>query len=349
MGLALIHQDKTEEAIAAWRRAIALKSDYSEAYSNLGAALSQADRFEEGARALQRAVQLSPNYAPAHNNLAGALDELKRTDEAIEHWRRAIELQPDFFDALLNLAKAVHLQGDYAEARVLLDRAIALRPGEPHVRFLRGLINLVHGQLREGFAEYEFRTLSDHFELGPRSYSQPKWTGGDIAGKTILLYAEQGLGDMLQFVRYAPLLAQRGASVIVESPAALAELLRTVPGVRQIVAAGAPLPAFDVHASIVSLPMLFGTNLETIPAAIPYLAPTPDRMAQWADVLGETRGRPADRTGLGGKSGPYQRCPEIDSANPISRHWEPSAESRTSHCKKGRRPGKSRLPVCRSS
>ncbi len=290
LGLALVQQGKTDDAIAAWQRAVSLKADYAEAYSNLGAALSQADRLEEGAAALQKAVELNPNHAPAHNNFASTLDALHRTDQAIAQWQRALELQPGFFDALLNLGKAVFLRGDYGDAEALLARAMAVQPGEPHVRFLRGLIHLVHGRLREGFAEYEYRTQSSHFDLKARAYLQPKWDGGHIRGKAILLYAEQGLGDMIQFVRYAPLLAERGAEVIVESPGPLVELLRTVSGVKQVVPAGAALPPFDVHASVVSLPLLFGTTLETIPATIPYINPSPDRVDQWTDVLGRSSG-----------------------------------------------------------
>lgn len=290
LGLALVNQGRMTEAIASWRRAVQLKPDYAEALSNLGAALAQEEQVDEAIKVLRQVLELNPNYPAAHNNLANALDEAGYTEDAIFHWQKAVELKPDFFDALQNLAKAIHQRGDDATALELITRAIAADPKDPHARFLHGLILLTQGNLADGFPEYEFRTQSKHFDLKGRAFPQPRWDGGDVAGKRLLLHTEQGLGDTIQFSRYATLLAERGAEVIFESPPELVELLKRLDGVREIVIRGEPLPSFDLHASVVSLPMLFKTTLETIPAKVPYLSPPPERIARWSEILGESTG-----------------------------------------------------------
>ena len=286
LGLALVQQGKLESAILAWQRAIQLKGDFAEAHANLGAALAQQKKYSEAATILRKAVALSPRFPPAHNNLANVLSELEETDEAIAHWESAIELEPNYFDALTNLGKTLQMRGERQRAMELLDRAVAIKPEDPDARFLRGLALLLQGNLLGGFADYTYRLHCKEFDLHNRTFPQPEWNGrDDIAGKTFLIHTEQGLGDSIQFVRYAPLLAERGATVIVECPPDLADLLRTVPGVSQVIPRPSAPPAFDVHAAVLELPRLFQTTLETVPANVPYVSADQGRIARWLDVL----------------------------------------------------------------
>jgi tetratricopeptide (TPR) repeat protein len=296
LGLALVHQQKMDSAITAWRRAVELKPDYAEGHANLGAALAQQKRLSEAASSLRQALHLNPSFAPAHNNLANVLNELEEFDAALGHWTKAVELQPKYFDAMVNLSKALHDRAKLDESLDLLERAIAVKPDDPDARFLRGLALLLKGDLARGFEDYRFRSECRDLNLHGRTFPQPAWDGGNVAGKTILLHAEQGLGDTIQFIRYAPLLAERGARVIVESPPDLAKLLESVRGVTQVVPRSHPLPAFDIHAPILDLPRLFRTTLETIPSQVPYITPDPAHLAHWRDVLADDP--PGKRVGL---------------------------------------------------
>lgn len=288
LGLALVAQGKLESAAAAWRRAIQLKGDYAEAHANLGAALAQQQKPSEAAEVLRKAIHLNPKFAPAHNNLANVLDELEETDEAIKHWTIAVELQPNYFDALVNLSKAAEQRGEFQKSLDLIERAVALRPNDPDARFLRGIGLLRRGDLLQGFADYQFRFQCPELKLAHRTFPQPPWTGNeDVAGRTILIHAEQGLGDAIQCIRYAPLLAERGVTVIVECPHELLALIQSVKGVQQFIPHGSPLPPFDLHATVLSLPMAFRTTLDTIPANVPYLAPSADRVEAWRQILAE--------------------------------------------------------------
>jgi tetratricopeptide (TPR) repeat protein len=296
LGLALVQQGKVESAILAWQRAIQLKPDFAEALANLGAALAQQKKFSEAATVLRKAVQLNPKFAPAHNNLANVLNELEETDAAMAEWRAAIELAPNYFDALTNLGRALQIRGEPAAALEFLDRAVALKPDDPDARFLRGLSLLVRGDLAAGFADYAYRLKCTGFDVHGRRFAQGEWDGGDVAFKTFLIHTEQGLGDTIQFIRYAPLLAERGARVIVECPPDLTDLLRTVRGVDDVIPRPNPLPAFDVHAGVLDLPRLFGTTLDTIPANVPYVSANESRIAAWRDVLASDP--PGKRVGL---------------------------------------------------
>ncbi|MEA2709005.1 MAG: hypothetical protein QOF78_1606, partial [Phycisphaerales bacterium] len=296
LGLALVQQGKLDSAILAWQRAIQLKADFSEAHANLGAALAKQDKHSEAAKVLRRAVQLNPKFPAAQNNLANVLSELEEMDEAIVHWQAAVELSPNYFDALTNLGRALQLRGEQARSLELLERAVAIKPDDPDARFLRGLGLLTAGDLPRGFADYHFRLACKDFDVHGRTFPQPAWNGEDVAGKTFLIHTEQGLGDTIQFIRYAPLLAARGARVIVECPPNLADLLRTVDGVAEVIARPHAPPPFDVHAAVLDLPRLFGTTLETIPADVPYVSVDPDRAQKWSTELASEA--PHNRIGL---------------------------------------------------
>ncbi len=252
LGIALTDLRRHDEAVAALDRAIAAAPDLAEPYNNRGNALKAQNRFAEALADYERAIALKPAYAEAHGNRGACLDELARPDEAFDSFRAALALQPDHADAHWNLA----------------------------VNRLRA------GDFRAGWREAEWRWKSAGLGLKLRGFDQPLWLGEQpIAGKVLLVYNEQGLGDAIQFCRYVPLLAARGAKVVLEISAALQQLLRGMGGVVQCVAKGEALPAFDLHCPLTSLPLAFDTTLDTIPSDVPYLS-VPSGARDWKGWLG---------------------------------------------------------------
>jgi tetratricopeptide (TPR) repeat protein len=317
LGMAFQEQGKLDEAIGLYRHALALKPAYAEAHFNLGVALQQQGmqndaiehyrsalsltpsfaaasynlgnafqlqgKLDEAIACYLAALRLNPGHAEAHNNVGNALQKQGRLDEAIAHYVTAIGLKPDDAVTRNNLGHAFHAQGKRRKAIEQYRRALSLNPhfADAHVNY--SLTLLLTGKFREGWKEYEWRWDSGVLEREKRPFPQPLWDGSKIAGRTILLHAEQGMGDTLQFIRYAPLVAKRGAKVIVECQPEMKELLASVEGVTHLAAKGEPLPDFDVHAPLMRLPLAFGTTLETIPARVPYISINPKLARVWRD------------------------------------------------------------------
>ncbi|HEY0838357.1 MAG TPA: tetratricopeptide repeat protein, partial [Azospirillum sp.] len=257
LGVALKNLGRHGEAVAAGRRSLALVPAEHGVLSNVGLALSlQIGWEEEAARLLARAVALAPDFTDARFNLALVLRGLHRVEEAQAQCRRIIDRKPD-----------------HAEAHTLLGTCLLLR-----------------GELEEGFREYEWRTRLADGRVAPRGLPSPLWDGGDPRGRTIVLHDEQGLGDGIQFVRYAPLLQRRGARVIVECNDPLVRLFAGLSGVVGVVGRSSPPPPHDAHAPLLSLPHRLGTTMATIPADIPYLRAEPALVADWAGRLGACLG-----------------------------------------------------------
>lgn len=290
-------------AKAAFLQALRLKPAYPDALSNLGGLLDDEGRPAEALAAFRAAIALRASHADAHNNMGAALRHLKRDDEAIAAFRQAIALRPGMVEAHDNLALALHDRGDMAEAIAAYDAGLARHPNHPKARWGRALALLAAGDFGRGWPEYEWRwRVPDH--PAPRRFAQPPWDGGALAGRRLLLHTEQGLGDAIQFVRYAPLLAARGAAVMLEAPGPLIGLLRSLPGLTHLIERGAALPPFDSHAPLLSLPGLCGTTLDTIPVDLPYLAPPADLADVWARRLA---GRPGLKVGLVWRGNPDHR------------------------------------------
>jgi TPR repeat/Glycosyltransferase family 9 (heptosyltransferase) len=195
----------------------------------------------------------------------------------------------------------------FDDAVTAYDHAIAIRPDFAHARFNLGAARLLSGDFARGWEEYEWRWDTEQLVAAKRNFAQPQWRGSnDVAGKTVFIHAEQGLGDTLQFCRYVPGVAARGARVIFEVPKPLLTMMGTLRGAVEIVATGEPLPDFDIHCPLLSLPLAFATRLETIPSQTPYLAAPDDKIAAWRDRLGE-RKRP--RVGLVWAGNPRKELP----------------------------------------
>ena len=284
LGVALALLGRWEEAAAAWERAIQLHPT-AEVALNLANALRRIGRSDEAIARYQQAIELKPDVPAAHNNLGNLLREQGQPEEAVELYRQALSLrteQPALHNNLGNALRALNRTDDAIAAHQL---ALALDRNDADAHWNRGLMLLLKGELAAGWEEYEWRWRVPEFRSPRRNFSQPLWSGEPLAGRRILLHAEQGFGDTLQFVRYAPMVAQLGGRVILECPAELCRLMQTVPGIEQIVPTGQPLPAFDVHCPMLSLPRAFRTTLQTIPQQVPYLSADPARTRFWAERL----------------------------------------------------------------
>ncbi len=302
LAAAQIKLRKYDKAEANAARAAALKPALVDAHCNRATALDQLKRFAEALKSWDRALALKPDLAAAHSARADVLEALGRHEEALPSFGRAIALAPS---ALHYNARAVAQASAGALDAALKDYDAAIA-GEPHfapAHMNRGVALLQLGRLEEGWRGYEWRWRNPHLTLPARGFTQPQWTGEDIAGKTILLHNEQGFGDALQFCRYIPLVAARGARVVLEVQKSLVSLLTPFEGVAEIVTRGAALPAFDVHCPLLSLPHAFGTTLGSIPAKPRYLSPDPAKVAKWREVLGAST-RP--RVGLTWSGNPAQ-------------------------------------------
>ncbi len=303
-GVLLQEMRRLDEALASYDRALALNPQIAEAYNNRGTVLRLCGRLEEALHAYDCALALKPD-AQTYNNRSVALRFLWRTREAIADCERALALQPRCVDAYINRGIVFQDLGRLQEALEDYERAMALRPEDPEPRFYASMVKLLSGDLPQGWQLYENR----HARQPKRAFRQPQWSGQEeLAGKRILLHGEQGFGDTIQFCRYVPLVAQRGGSVILEVPAPLARLLATLPGVERCAIRGDPLPNFDYHCPLLSLPLAFNTTLSSIPADVPYLRSDPREVRQWRARLGETRKR---RVGLVWSGGHRPDHPEL--------------------------------------
>jgi tetratricopeptide (TPR) repeat protein len=289
------------DAEASYRRVLALNADHVQARNNLGAALGEQRRFEEAAEHFRRATELRPGYAEAHSNLAHAFRALGRPPEAEAACRRAIALAPSLAVAHLNLGLALQDQGRMDEALASFRRASTLDPGYPMAIACEGMLHLLRGDFAAGWEKYEARWgLGD---LLPRDFKEPQWQGEPLAGKTILLHAEQGFGDTIQFLRYLPLVAARGGKVVLELQRPLIPLVARSAGVK-VIARGDPLPRFDLHCPLLSLARAFATTVQNIPASVPYLAAASERLAHWRARIGS---EPGLKVGIAWAGSPVHR------------------------------------------
>jgi tetratricopeptide (TPR) repeat protein len=287
-GSALHALKRFEEALASYDRALALQPDFAQAHSNRGNALHELHRFDEALANFDRAIALQPNFAEAHCNRGNALRLLQRFDAALASYDRAIALRPDFAEAHCNRGSVLQELNRYDDAVTSYDHAIAIRPDFADARFNVGGARLLAGDFARGWEEYEWRWDTEQLRGVKRNFAQPQWLGSDeISGKTILIHAEQGLGDTLQFCRYIPRVAERAAHVIFEVQNPLQELMSALPGGAQVVSRGNPLPDFDMHCPLLSLPLAFGTALETVPSQVPYLCAPEPKIGAWRDRLGK--------------------------------------------------------------
>jgi hypothetical protein len=293
----LAHQaGRNDVALDLIRRSIALSPDVPAGHNNLGNVLKEIGQLDEAIAAFRKSISLKGDSAEVHNNLGDALRDNGQLDEAIAACRQAIAIRPDYAEAYSNLGNAL------ADKRQLDDAIAAYRQGLARnhtlseVRKNLSLALLRRGDFQKGWDEYEWRWKCRDFRSSARNFAQPQWDGGPLEDRIILLHAEQGFGDAIQFIRYLPLVIQRGGKAVVECQAGLDRLFRAMAGEHQIVIRGQPLPAFDVHCPLLSLPRVFQTTLENMPQAVPYLRADPEDAAKWQHRLAEHL--PLSRVGL---------------------------------------------------
>jgi len=314
-GVFLARNKQRERALEIFRRASKFHPDFAQAPYNAGMVLDELQRLGEAEAAFRESLRHAPNSADALQRLGLAIGKSGRLEESLEYFQRALAIDPAHFDANYNLAIAHRLLFRYEEAVAPLERALAsrptsetalkaaaqnfanlglhqnalrvletalrIKPDDSNLHGMRAISFLALGKLAEGFKEYEWRWQTDSFPQNRRFSHAPQWTGFDIAGQTILLHTEQGYGDAFQFIRYAPLIAKRGARVILSADKDVLAVLNTVGGIAEVVSSEQLPSKFDVQCPLLSLPRAFGTTLETIPANIPYLHAEETKIEQW--------------------------------------------------------------------
>jgi tetratricopeptide (TPR) repeat protein len=317
-----------EEAAESYREALKITSQQHEIHNQLGAVLFELCRFDEAQKHFRKAIEIKPDYVPALNNLGNTIVDLKRSEEAVSIFDQALSQSPELAELHCNKANALKALGRLDEALACYDWAIGLKPNYPEAHNNRGtcledmmemgealfsyrnalalkpdyaeahwnfgLNRLRIGDLKTGWVESEWRWKCPALQLRQRDFVQPLWLDADaIEDKVLLLHSDQGLGDSIQFLRYVPLLAARGARVVLEIDQALHQLCSELPGVSRIILRGEALPEFDFHCPLGSLPLAFDTTLATIPQAVPYLS-VGDKAA-WKQRVGSMK---SPRVGL---------------------------------------------------
>src|SRR5581483_7526925 len=254
---------------AAHERAVALRPEFAEAHNNLGVVLRDLGRLEESGAAHERALELMPEFAEALNNLGVVRRDQGRLEESRILLEKALALKPDYADALCNLGNVFKNQRKLHDARMSYEQASRLKPG---------LIELMEGNYAAGWRGYEVRHR--RARNSPRTFPVPLWRGEPLNGARILLHSEQGLGDSLQFLRYAPMVQAAGGTVLLDVPPALRRLAAELPGLA-VLTTGEPIGPFAWHCPLMSLPFAFETQIDSIPARVPYLT-VPEEAAKAA-------------------------------------------------------------------
>ena len=290
LGNALWNLGDTAQAEASYRTAIRVEPTSTDAHYNLGLLLRSQRRLEEAISCYREVVRISPDHVAAHNNMGVALKNLSRFDEAEACFNAALRSKPDYTAALSNLGFVLMFTGRTSEAERCYREIVRREPRNPEAHLNLAYLLLLTGRLREGWDEYEWRASVAAGRGGEPVATRPRWTGGDVSARSVLIHAEQGLGDTLQFCRYVPLVARMARRVVLEVQPSLVTLLRGLEGIESVVARGDPLPAFDYQCPLLSLPRIMGTETGTIPAPARYLHADPALAETWAKRLGSQRG-----------------------------------------------------------
>jgi tetratricopeptide (TPR) repeat protein len=288
LGNVLAARQEHEKAVAHFRQVLALDPGHVEALNNLGAALAVLGEVDEAALCHRCVLALQPTNAAAHSNYGRVLALRGELDAAIEHLRQAIALQPQSADAHINLGNVLLEKGEPRAAHDSYRRALAIDPAHDSAHRNDGLALLVQGAWRDGFRQWRWNAAT------ARRFAVPEWRGEELNGATILIHAEQGFGDTIQFARYLPLVASRGGRIILEAPRELQRLLAGIDGVERLVAFGDRPPDFAWHCPLLSLPLAFETTLATVPRSVPYLSVDNEAIEEWHRRLA----RPELKVGL---------------------------------------------------
>lgn len=276
-----------EEAVATYGKSLLLNPRQPDVYNNMGVALRNQGKLDAAIACYRRSLVLKQNNSGVYSNMGNALRELGRLEVALASHQQAVRLQPRSPEAYYNLGLVLRDLGQTDAALSCMDKALALNPDHADCQWDRALTLLEMGRLKEGFEAYESRWKLDRSP--PRVFDKPMWDGSDLKGKTVLVHHEQGFGDMIQFARYLPMIVARGGRVVVEVQPELARLMGSVDGIAQVFNRGQTPPKFDCYIPMMSLPRIFGTDLDSVPADVPYVAPLDRNAVQLPPTLGRIK------------------------------------------------------------
>jgi len=280
LGLVRGKQGQLDQAAACYEQALALRPDYADACWGLGNLLLRQNKLDQAAARFEQTLALRPHFAEAHYDLGVTLWRQGQLDQASARFEQTLALRPAYPEACYNLALIAWAQGKYDQAAARFEQALALRPDYADAHWGRAACYLVEGDYEHGWPAHEGR-------LRPPRHTLPRWTGQPLAGRSLLLTTEQGLGDTLQFVRYARMLKELGARVVLACQPALGPLLASYPHLDElfIVGSAEELPRCDFYLPLLSAPQAFHTDAATIPCDVPYLAADPALTDQWREEL----------------------------------------------------------------
>ena len=282
LGNVLRAHNRLEEAIACYEKVLAAAPTHIDALVNFSTIRIAQKRYDDAQTLCEKVIRLDAGNVESRYNLAQIMSIQDRHEEAIAWHREVVKISPRFIQSYAEMAAIRSAQHQADDAIALARKALTIDPNYAHAHWTLSLALLLAGQYEEGWREHEWRWRWTDYTARWRNYAQPQWQGEDISGKTILLYPEQGLGTMMQLARYVPLVHARGAKVVLEAPPELARLMRASFGTpAEIVAPEAALPPFDLHCPLMSLPLAFGTTLDSLPQNGPYLSAPPDLIAKW--------------------------------------------------------------------
>lgn len=288
LGVVACQVGERELAVQCIMRAIDLFPNFADAHNSLGLVLQELGRLDEAAATIRKSLALNPGFAAAHYNLGNILQAQGKLNDALDCFRRAMELNPRDAAFHNNLGNALRESGRFDEAESCVRQALALNPSSFESNMNLASLLLTRGDFRQGFERYEWRWKAG--VAPPRDFGKPLWDGGPVNRQTILIHAEQGFGDTIQFIRYAPLVKNLAATVIVEEQARMIPLLSSCPGIDRLISSKDELPAFDFHIPLLSLPRILQTTMETVPAHVPYLSADPTLVDRWREVLRSVSG-----------------------------------------------------------
>ena len=320
LGLVELQEERYAECESTLRAALCMRPDHNQVRNNLGLALFHQQRVAEAAELFAAALALDPAYTGARINLANALRILGRHQEAVTHLDSVLSCVPDCADALNNRAAVAQDIGDGARALACLTRAVALSPEDPRIRWNLALSQLQAGDFANGWTNYESRWEGcAHLRNAQRMPADRRWRGESLHGRRLLLWAEQGYGDTVQFIRFARDLKQSGASVRAYVPRALVRLVRGVAGVAEATGQDEPPPEYDVHCPLMSLPYHLHLRLDRgdLHGSAPYLAGAPEQIAHWRQRLQDFAGLKVGLAWAGSSRGPSAELAAIDARRSI--------------------------------
>jgi len=285
-GVVLQDLGRSHEAISSYNKAIQLNPDYARSYNSLGTVLYESGDFNEAIDNYNKAIQLNPDYAEAYNNLGAALQSLGKLNEAVNNYNKAIQLKPYSSELQNNIGVVFQKLGKFDKATSNYNKAIQLKPDDVEAHFNLGLLLLLQGNFKDGWEKYEYRCRDKNYSIPIHNLTQPQWDGSALKGRTLLIYVEQGLGDTFQFSRYLHHIKKDGGSIVFMCQSTVIDFYRGNDSgwdiyIDKVISADDPLPHFDLHISLMSLPYIMDTNINNIPQGVPYIKTRQDMAHSW--------------------------------------------------------------------